>query len=505
MNLSRNFLAGLANSVWSALIGLAVIPLYLKYLGIESYGLIGFFATLQAVFWILDLGLAPTINREVARCSVSGKLQEAGTLLHTLAIICWSMGVLIALLVVAMAPLIARDWLQSNRLPLTSITHALMLMGLVIACRWPTGLYQGALMGAQRMTVSSGIGIAFSTISNLGAVAVLAFVSPTIEAFFVWQAAAGLAQAAAMRWAAWRIVGRQKGIRFESSELRRIWRFSAGISGLALATSVLMQLDKVLLSRILSLEEFGKYALAGVITSGLYVLLAPIFNVIYPRFSALVSAGNTEVLTNLYRLGTRLLSAVLFPIAILAGVFAEDLVYVWTGNSSVSVGVAPILSLLLMGTAINGIMIFPYALQLAYGALHLPLKICLTLIVGTVPVTIYLALEYGAIGGASAWLLMNGIYLIMGSWLTHRLLLTEIGFKWLFWDAGLPLAVSLVVVRGVGEGVHDMGLSHAANLALALAVALIGILALILASPRLVRMLRSRFLENAGRVQQNHG
>ena len=41
MTLSRNLLAGLINSVWSAFIGLAVIPFYLKYLGVEAYGLIG--------------------------------------------------------------------------------------------------------------------------------------------------------------------------------------------------------------------------------------------------------------------------------------------------------------------------------------------------------------------------------------------------------------------------------------------------------------------------------
>ena len=69
MSLRRNLLAGLANSVWSALVSLAVVPFYLKYLGIEAYGLIGFFVTTQAILSLLDMGMAPTINREVALCS----------------------------------------------------------------------------------------------------------------------------------------------------------------------------------------------------------------------------------------------------------------------------------------------------------------------------------------------------------------------------------------------------------------------------------------------------
>lgn len=43
MTLGRNLIAGLVNSVWSALVGLAVVPFYLDYLGVEAYGLIGFF------------------------------------------------------------------------------------------------------------------------------------------------------------------------------------------------------------------------------------------------------------------------------------------------------------------------------------------------------------------------------------------------------------------------------------------------------------------------------
>ena len=69
--LARNVTVGLASSIGAALLGLAVVPLYLKYLGLEAYGLIGFFATIQALFLILDMGMSPTMNREIARCSAS--------------------------------------------------------------------------------------------------------------------------------------------------------------------------------------------------------------------------------------------------------------------------------------------------------------------------------------------------------------------------------------------------------------------------------------------------
>ncbi|MEO6421673.1 MAG: oligosaccharide flippase family protein [Candidatus Nitrotoga sp.] len=496
MRLSGNLLAGLANSIWSALISLAVIPYYLKYLGIEAYGLIGFFVTTQALFSLLDMGLSPTINREVARYSASGNLQEAGRLLHTLAIVYWSMAGIIFLLIVSLAPLITEHWLQSKHLPQQTIEYAVILMGLVIACRWPIGLYQGALIGAQRLTVSSGINMTMVTIGSLGAVAVLAFISPTIEAFFVWQAGVGIVYAATMRWATWRVIGRLKNIRFDVDKLKQIWRFSAGMSGVAVSAIILMQLDKVLLSRILSLEDFGRYALAGVVANGLHVLLTPTFNVIYPRLSALVVTGNTEKLIELYRSGTRLLLAALFPIATAIAVFAEEILSLWTGNPVFASSVAPIVSLFLIGTALNGAMHFPYALQLAFGMTRLPLMINVILVIIMIPMTILLAMQFGVIAGATAWALSSGIYLLVGTWLTHKTLLRGIGLKWLLFDVGIPLLLSLLVVGIVGGEVREWGYSYYVELFIGSGLVLVAFLSVILFSPHLRFALQNNFFSD---------
>lgn len=476
MPLRRNLLAGLVNSMWSAIVTLAVVPLYLKYLGIEAYGLIGFFATTQAVLQLLDLGLAPTISREVARHSANGNLRKAGSLLHTLAIIYWGTAGVIALAIYGLAPLIADYWLQSKNIPKEAITRAVILMGLVVACRWPIGLYQGVLMGAQRLTVSSWINITMVTLGSFGAVGVLALVSPTIQAFFIWQASVGLLYAATIRWAAWRVLERTDAVRFDGGELKRIWRFSAGMSGIAILAAVLMQLDKVLLSKMLSLEDFGRYALAGLVANALLVLLTPIFNVIYPRLSELVEKADTAELTKLYRSGTRLLSTILFPIIVAVAISSQDLIFLWTGNLELASSVAPIVSLLLIGTALNGVMIFPYSLQLAYGATRLALMITVVLIVVFFPTIVVLVMSYGAVGGAFAWALLNGVYLVLGAWTTHRHLLRGLAIRWLTRDVGVPLALSSAIVLLGWEFANVKG-DHRMNLLLAGGLALLAFLA----------------------------
>ena len=159
------------------------------------------------------------------------------------------------------------------------------------------------------------------------------------------------------------------------------------MSGVAISAIVLMQLDKVILSKILSLEDFGRYTLAVVVANGLYILLTPTFNVIYPRLTTLFSAGDMNKLIDFYRSGTRLFLAVLFPIATAAAVFSNEILTLWTGDPALATSAAPIVSLLLIGTALNGVMHFPYALQLAFGMAQLPLKINAILISAMIPTT----------------------------------------------------------------------------------------------------------------------
>ena len=67
MATGRNLVANYVGQGWNALMSFAFIPVYIAYLGIEAYGLIGLFALLTAWLALLDLGLSPMLNREMAR------------------------------------------------------------------------------------------------------------------------------------------------------------------------------------------------------------------------------------------------------------------------------------------------------------------------------------------------------------------------------------------------------------------------------------------------------
>jgi O-antigen/teichoic acid export membrane protein len=445
MRLSRNLFAGLTNSAWTAIAGVVSTPFYLHFLGIESYGLVGFFTTLLTLLTLLDLGLSPTMNREVARYAAAGDPDGARHLLRSLEILYWVVAVLLGGILFLASSWVGKRWLQSTHMAPAEIVHAVMLMALVVAVRWPIVLYSSTLMGAQRLAVVSGISIIMVTVGAAGAIFVLAVVSPSIRAFFLWQAVTGLTYVIVIRRAAWKVLGGHRGISFRFDAVRRIWRFSAGLGLMTVTGIFLTQFDKILLSTMVGLAAYGSYMLASLLASGLYLLVTPVFNVLYPRFSALVAVGDTERLAELYSLATRLLATLVFPVAVAVALFSEPLVRLWTHNPILSAQVAPILSLLILGAGLHGVMFLPYALQLAYGQIRLALTINVILIAIYVPLIVVLTRLHAQTGAAIAWFLLHCFYLGIGTWLTHRYLLKGKGVLWLVRNVGIPLCASLLV------------------------------------------------------------
>jgi O-antigen/teichoic acid export membrane protein len=105
---------------------------------------------------------------------------------------------------------------------------------------------------------------------------------------------------------------------------------------------------------------------------------------------------------------------------------------------------APIVSLLAIGASLHSVMYFPYALQLAYGKTRLPLLINTLLSIFMLPLITYLAISYGAIGGAAALAILHVAYVICGTYLTHRQLLKGEGLNWLLQDVALPMGFALL-------------------------------------------------------------
>lgn len=147
MSLRKNIIANYLGQGWTALMGLAFIPFYVRYLGVEAWGLVGFMAMMQAWFTLLDMGLSPTLSREMARFQAGAHTaQSIRNLLRSLEIIYAGVALTVVGVVWLIAPLVTSHWLGTSKLPPTSITQAISIMGFVLAMRMVEQVYRGEVV-----------------------------------------------------------------------------------------------------------------------------------------------------------------------------------------------------------------------------------------------------------------------------------------------------------------------------------------------------------------------
>jgi O-antigen/teichoic acid export membrane protein len=453
VTVKRNIIANFGGSAWSALMGLAFVPFYIRLMGVESYGIVGVFASLMGVLAVLDLGLSQAMNREMARqSSEETTIHRMADTARTLEVIYWGVAIVVGVVIALLSQPIANYWLNPEQLTRGDLQQALVIMGLVIALRWPVSLYTGGLNGLQRQVQVNILLSVVATMQGFGALVVLRFVAPTIQAFFLWQAAMALAQVIALRIALWRNIPHGKAGAFNKKVLNEIWRFAAGMSGISLLATILTQLDKVILSKILTLSEFGYYTFAATVAAVIFRLIGPVFTAYYPRLTELVSKNDQPGLVNAYHQGSQLMAVVILPATFVLAIFSKEILELWTHNPNMVMHASLLISLLVIGNALNGLMHMPYALQLAHGWTRLAFIQNAVAVILLAPAIYFATLRWGAVGAAGVWIFLNSGYLLISAQVMYRRLLVAEKSRWYVNDVGKVL-LAVLIVTGVARGV----------------------------------------------------
>lgn len=447
ISIRRNTVANYVGTACQAILGFLFIPLYIKYLGIESYGLIGFSVSLNALLRLTDLGLSSTLSRKFARYStLSESATRMRTLLKTLQIVYWGISLLVGCLIFVIAPLIVKYWIDAGSLGTATIQKAVVLIGLTAALQGPRSLYNGGIFGLQRHVLGNCINITFAILRSGGVVLALALLSPTIITFFLYQLGVALIGALGVGIILWGLLPHiNTHSRFQLSQLKSVWRFAAGMSIASVLWLILSQLDKIILIKMLPLRMFGYYAVGSAVAAGTCYLSGPLFTTFLPRYTQLYALGDDRPLRETYRITCRLNALIIIPTVTLLALFSYEALLIWTRNPVIAKHAHLILSLLVIGYGLNQIASLPYALQVASGWVRLGVYTNVAAVIVIVPTLVIATRFYGGVGAAVVWIALNCIYVfIYVNFLHTRILKGEARH----WYAGILLPLVLAV--GVG-------------------------------------------------------
>jgi O-antigen/teichoic acid export membrane protein len=443
-----NLVSGLLSKGWTMVMLLAFVPVYVRLLGVEAYGIITLYSSLSAILVVLDGGLGATFTREIARAvATNDGSSRARDLTRSMEAVYWLVALVVLALGVIVAPGLLASWVKPSHLPVEDVTAASRWMFAAIALQLPSVLYIGGLNGLEEQVLANSLAAASATLRWLGAALVVSLVAPTLQLFFMWHAAVAAAHSVLALLLFWhRVPAAPTPARVRLALLRGIRRLALGTTGITTTGIVLTQMDKIILSKLLPLREFGYYGLAWAAASGLGVISVPFFVTSYPRMSALAARADEPALAAYYHHSSRLLASLLLPVAIVMATFPREVLMLWTEDPRAAQNAYLVLTIISAGCALNGLMIMPYALQLAYAWTRLGFVQNLLGIAVLLPLTVFGARAFGPPGAAAAWLLLNLSYIGISVQLMHRRCLPDEKTRWYLHDVGVPLLGAALVV-----------------------------------------------------------
>jgi len=346
---------------------------------------------------------------------------------------------------------LANDWINTEQLSVDVIAFCISLMGIMIGLRWFAGLYRSGINGLEDQVWLNIANIILMSFKFVGALILLLFISTDIRHFFEYQLVIGLIELVVlMRRFYLKLpasITPVPLISFHFDTVKAVAPFALGIAYTAGIWTFVSQVDKLVLSGVLTLAEYGYFSLVILISGVISGLTGPISKAVLPLMTYLLSSGQEAGMLSLYRGATQMVTWIAMSVSIMVAFFSELLMYAWTGNKEVAEWSKNILFWFALGNGVLTVIAFQYYLQIAHGKLKLHVQGSTIAAVIDVPIVIYATLNYGALGAGIAWFVLRVVWGLVWTPIVHHRFALGLHWKWLFNDVlVIVLAVTLAAL-----------------------------------------------------------
>jgi O-antigen/teichoic acid export membrane protein len=447
MSIASGALATGASRAYLTALGILILPLYLQRLGAEAFGLVAWFFMLQVWFQLLDMGLTATLAREAARFRAGARTAtEMRQLIRVLERV-----FLIVLLAAGAglflcADLIGSRWLKPQGLLNDQVARAIELMALCLTVRLLGELYRAALAGFERQVWLAGCNVVFGSLRLLGVLPFLTLVGASPASFFTYQLGIGALETVVLLTAVRRLLpaAAAAGPTRGAGSLRSVLGFSAAMAAAGVIWVAVTQMDKLLLSGLLTLAEYGALSLAVAAAAGVLLATSSLADTLVPRLTRLTAQGDSDEVLRLYHQASQWTAVIACSVAAVLAAHARPVLWAWTGDAELAQAAAPVLALYALGNAAMAIAALPFYLQLAQGRLRLHLVGTGLMVAVLVPAVLWATGRWGAVGAAAVWLGVNTAYLLAWTPVAHHYFAPDVHRRWVLSDLAPVILVTTV-------------------------------------------------------------
>ncbi len=424
------------------LLGFIGVKFIFSRLGPDPFGIIYFNQVLTGVLTTaLELGVLSTTIRQVSAHYTTDR-EYVGRLIRTASLFYWGVGLVLLLAVFAAAPLLVDKWINLKSVDHSTATTMLRYLGVTTLITLPRALYSSLFQGRQRMELNNSIDVGSSAIQQLGVIFILARGG---DAFGVvqWIAAAAVLSTITYMIIVARMFG--PGVLvpgYFQDVVQRNVGFTAHMGALSVLNMILMQIDKVVVSKLLAIASVGYYSFASTVVVRISFAAGAVAQAALPSFSDLHARGDSNMLLVQYR---KLQDLITFGMVLpfTAATFAALPVYGYLFNSHVANLLLLPTALLCLGFFMGATVNIPYTFSVAIGKPHIASRTNVLAIFVVIPVTTTLIYAFGLIGAALSWVSYN---LFVYAYMIPRICRECLGISVWNWYARILKVLGLAAV-----------------------------------------------------------
>lgn len=446
MSLKKNTAANFAGQFYRAGIGIVMLPVYLQFLGDEPYGLVVFFGLLTSWLVLFTAGIAPTLARQVAHARGQGQLgtREFREMLRSLELLVIGISIVLLLLVFWGSGWLATHWLTVKTMELSTVSYCIILMGMMVGLTPLIAMYSSGIGGLERQVWLNGFNIGFTTLRFGAAYILLRWISHNVVHYFEFQLVLSLVELVviASKFYSCQPIGARQhdpGIAFSWSSIRSVLPFTLGIAYTSMLWVFMTQSDKLVLSHVLNLSEFGYFGIVILLANGVLLFSGPINTAVLPRLTMLHSQGNTVGFLGLYRMSTQFLAVTVFSVGGTLAIFSQPVIFVLTGNQDASEWGAPMLTWFALGNTVLVIVAMQYNLQFAHGNVRMHVINTSINAIFQVPILVFVSFNFGALAVAKTWFVIRIVTFFVWPAIVHHKFAPGLHWRWVTQDVLPPL------------------------------------------------------------------
>ena len=449
-------------------VGFVTIPMVVRALGNERFGILALVWVVFGYFGLFDLGLGRTTTRYVADCLGRNDSAKLPGYVWTTVALQTAIGIAAALLSHLAAPFIVRRVLNIPAGFEAETILTVRLVGWSLPVMFVSSSFRGVLEAAQRFDLVNAVKVPVNVLFYVLPLAGVAmgFALPGIVVLLVVSRAAALLVWGAMALRVLPALATRPVL--ERALVRPLFSFSGWLGLSSILWAVTTSIDRLIIGSLITVEAVTFYSAPYEAINRIGVVPGSLSMVLFPAFSFLDAGGRTETTESLFARSSKFLLLSTGPFFILLMFFAGDLLRLWLGPEFAAQS-AFVVQVLSAGFLINTVMTVPNNYLIGIGRVDVAPKYQAFELVVFAALTWLGAKSWGIKGVAAAQALRLAafsVFLLVVSFTAGRV---RFAYVWKKGFAGVVAFLALFAAALGANAVLGFGLWGAAVLALVFA------------------------------------